>query len=175
MNTLETQRVRLEPLTAQHAEAMFQGLSNPRLYEFIAEEALKSIDELRRRYTRLESRRSPDGREAWLNWVLFSKPELRARGYVQATVHDTGASVAFVLFEDAWGQGFAREAVGLMLPHLRDAYGARTASATVDPRNRRSVRLLEALGFALAKMRTGAELVHGVLTDEAEYVLPIRA
>jgi ribosomal-protein-alanine N-acetyltransferase len=175
VNTLQTGRILLEPLAAYHAEMVFQGLTNPHLYEFIAEEPPRSVDDLRERFIRLESRRSPDGGEEWLNWVVFSKPVRNPRGYVQATISSTKANIAFVLFEDAWGQGLGREAVGITLTHLRDSYGVQTASATVDPRNRRSVRLLETLGFALVKTRTGAEWIHGILTDEAEYLLPLDA
>lgn len=171
MTALETGRMRLEPLRADDAGVMFEGLSNTRLYAFIEEEPPASVEALRARYQRLESRLSPGGDESWLNWVILTKPDLGARGYVQATVCGESASIAYVLFEDAWGQGLAKEAVQVMLVHLRDAWSVRTARATVDPRNLRSVRLLERLHFALAQTRRGQAPLRGVLAHEVDYVL----
>ena len=173
LKALETPRLRLDPQRAEHAEAMFDGLSRESLYEFLAEEPPASVGALRKRYARLESRRPPRGDGRWLNWVVLTKPELRASGYVQATVSGSTASIAYVLFEHVWGRGFAREAAEAMLGELRDTYSVLSATATVDPRNRRSIRLLEQLGFTLAGTRRGAEWVHGILADEARFIRPL--
>lgn len=177
MPELVTARLRLEPLDRHHADTLFEGLSQPALYAHLAEAPPASVDALRSRYERLARRRSPDGAEHWLNWALFCPAEGRHVGYVQATVPvGTGSpSIAYVLFANAWGRGFAREAVTAMLDHLRDAYGAREALATVDTRNARSIALLEALGFEQVTVRLGAEWIGGVLTDEGEYRLGLRA
>jgi L-amino acid N-acyltransferase YncA len=100
---------------------------------------------------------------------------LEQLGYVQATVPVGGreATIAYVLFVEAQGRGVAREAVGAMLEHLRAAYGVRSARATVDTRNARSMGLLEALGFTRVAVRVGAETMGEVLTDEAEYRLAL--
>ena len=66
---------------------------------------------LAERYARLESRRSPTGDEEWLNWIVLTKPEHRACGYVQASVVRPAAVIGYVLFEDAWSKSLAFEAV----------------------------------------------------------------
>lgn len=171
MSILESARIRLEPLRADHAEAMFAGLSNPRLYEFIAVDPPASLSVLREKYARLESGRSPSGDEHWLNWIVFDKPTLNARGYVQATVSGNTAAIAYVLFEDAWGQGLARESVAMTMSHVSDAYGVGRFVAMIDTCNHRSINLVEKLGFSLVKIHPAKELCHGVLTDDAEYML----
>jgi [ribosomal protein S5]-alanine N-acetyltransferase len=170
MRTLQTTRLWLEPLRAEHADAMFHGLSNERLYAYLSERPPQSVSTLRERYARLESRRSPAGDATWLNWIAITKSDGAVSGYIQATLTGSTASVAYVLFERAWGRGYAREAVEAMLAELRGAYAVRTATATVDPRNARSLRLLEQLGFALSETRTAAACVHGTLADESTYV-----
>jgi len=170
MEVLQTARLRLEPLARGHAEALFAPLADHALYAYIAEEPPPDLDALRARFVRWEARRSPDGREAWLNWAVRTQADARAIGYVQATVRDDGtADVAYVLGRAAWGQGYGREAVAAMLAHLTP--GVATFVATVDTRNRPSIALLEALGFTRVAVRAGAEWIHGVLTDEAEYRL----
>jgi len=170
---LVTRRLRLEPLEPHHAEALFAGLQNGSLYEYISDVPPVTVDTLRERYTRLSTRKSPEGTEHWLNWAIWSESEGRYLGYVQATVVvDSGAAtIAYVLFRDAWGVGYAREAVAAIIDHLIAAYRSPEVRANVDTRNLRSIALLEALGFDRVAVRKDAELIHGVLTDEAEYRL----
>jgi RimJ/RimL family protein N-acetyltransferase len=141
-------RLVLEPQQVQHAAAMYPLLAEPALYEFIEQAPPDSEGALRERFKRLEARRSPDGSQQWLNWVLRLQ-DGRLAGYVQATVFDDDgtANVAYVLGKDFWGQGLARHATALMLDLLAREHGVRRAFATVDARNQRSLRLLQALGF----------------------------
>lgn len=174
METLHTARLRLEPLVEAHAQALFVGLRHEALYEFISERMPESVETLAERYRRLESRVSPDGRESWLNWALRSLERDRYVGWVQATVHpDHSAHVAYVLFHDAWGHGYAREAVQALIVHLRDAWRATRVLATADVRNRRSIALLEALGFQRGAVRKPVEVSPGTLSDEVVYARPL--
>ena len=172
LKTLHTPRLRMEPLEESHAGALFEGLRHEALYEFISERAPESVEALRERYRRLATRESADGCQSWLNWALWSLPADRYVGFVQATVHrDHSADIAYVLFHDAWGHGYAREAVAALILHLREDWDARHVRASVDTRNRRSIALLESLGFRRGAVRAQAERIHGVLSDEVEYLL----
>ena len=62
-------RIRLEPLVLDHALEMFVVLSDPAIYEF-ENDPPRSLEWLRYRYSLLEKRTSPDGREKWLNWAV---------------------------------------------------------------------------------------------------------
>lgn len=166
-----TPRLRLEPLEEAHASALFAGLQHEALYRFISERAPESVEALRERYRRLSTRTSPDGREAWLNWAVWSLPSSGYVGYVQATVHpDRSAHIAYVLFREAWGHGYAREAAGGLIAHLRHEWRVRTARATVDLRNQRSIAVLETLGFSRGAIRRNAEEIRGAPSDEVEYL-----
>jgi RimJ/RimL family protein N-acetyltransferase len=109
-----------------------------------------SLEGLRERYARLESRISPDGEEIWLNWVI-RLPSSALIGYVQATLRPHGlAAIAYELHSDFWGQGLAHEAVQAMLGEVAQRYGVRHLLALLKRRNLRSRRLLDRLGFGLA-------------------------
>ena len=169
---MRTSRLRLEPLEERHAKRLFAGLQHEDLYRFISDRPPESVEALAERYRRLATRRSPDGREGWLNWAIVSTLTERDLGYVQATVHaDRSAHVAYVLFPEFWGQGYAREAVATAIEHLRDEWAVTAIRATVDTRNRRSIALLEALGFERGAVRAAAEVIHGEPSDEVEYTL----
>lgn len=149
MRQIDTQRLHMEPQVAAHAEEMFDVLADPAIYEY-ENQPPPSVDWLRERFTRLESRQSKDGREQWLNWVL----RLHGNGligYVQATVHADGrAGIAYELSSAFWGRGLALEAVRAMLEELIQQHRASSFSAVLKRSNQRSLRLLHRLGFEFA-------------------------
>ena len=149
MHVIETGSLTLEPQTVAHAEEMFVVLSDPAIYEY-ENEPPPSLEWLRARFTKLEARRSSDGREQWLNWVI-RLPTSELIGYVQATVRANGrAAIAYALSSRYWGRGLARQAVQAMVAELVEHYQARRLSAVLKRVNLRSLRLLERLGFSLA-------------------------
>jgi len=150
MRLLRTARFVLEPQVAAHADAMFELLSDPAIYEY-ENAPPQSREWLRERYRKLESRRSGDGHEGWLNWVI-RLPAGELAGYVQATLHADGrASIAYELGSRFWGQGIASEAVQAMLAELAATYGVRRVTAVFKRSNVRSQRLLARLRFAPAE------------------------
>ena len=147
MDALSTTELLLEPLVAAHAEAMFEVLVEPELYRHLDYPPPPSVEHLRGLYTRLESRRSPDGSQHWLNWVV-RRPGQSPMGYVQATIDpDRTAWLGFVFSSRHWGRGYALQASQAVLEHLASVFGVARACATVEAENQRSVRLLERLGL----------------------------
>jgi RimJ/RimL family protein N-acetyltransferase len=149
MRVIETARLTLEPQLAAHAAEMFTVLGDPAIYEY-ENEPPPSVEWLSARFARLESRRSADGREQWLNWVI-RLPGSGLIGYVQATVHANGhAAIAYELASAWWGRGLASEAVRAVIGELAQRHGARSLGAVLKRDNQRSLRLLQRLGFTLA-------------------------
>ena len=58
------------------------------------------------------------------------------------------AAIGFALGRASWGQGFAREAVQALVDFAFTELELRRLAADADPRNLRSLHLLESLGFA---------------------------
>ncbi len=149
MRAIDAGGLTLEPQTVAHAKEMFVVLSDPALYEY-ENRPPPSLEWLRQRFTKLESRYSSDGREQWLNWVI-RLPTSQLVGYVQATVHADGrAAIAYELSSGYWGRGLARKAVQAMLSELAENYCVQRITAVLKSENRRSRRLLERLGFSPA-------------------------
>ena len=146
----------LEPLETRHADEMFEVLCDPAIYEY-ENAPPASANSLRERYQRLEARRSPDGRELWLNWVvrLADGPLI---GYVQATVFAGGhAYVAYEFGSRWWGRGLAGQAVTAMIGELQGPYHVRSLAAVLKAANGRSLRLLQRLSFLPAPTATDLE------------------
>ena len=149
MKTLVADNCILEPLTKAHAKDMFNVLSDTAIYEF--ENAPPRSEEwLSARYEKLETRKSSDGKQNWLNWVVRLNTKELA-GYVQAMVLESGLSyVAYELSSKHWRKGLGREAVSAVLDELASSYRVDTAVAVLKAKNYRSHGLLVNLGFTQA-------------------------
>ena len=171
--TLNAPGLVLEPLTAAHAGELFSRLQDPALYTYIPQDP-PTLESLSVRYARLESRRSPDGHELWLNWVARRGDD--AVGTVQATCRPDGvAAIAYDIFVPFQRRGLATKAVTAMLDHVRAAAGITTAKALVDTRNTASIRLLERLGFSRMRLIENADHFKGARSDEYEYARELKA
>lgn len=156
MRTIDAGIVTLEPQTEAHADEMFAVLSDPAIYLF-ENRPPPSVVWLRERFRKLETRRSPDGRELWLNWIVRVPPATPI-GYVQATVRaDASAALAFEFASAHWGRGLARAATRAMMRELAERYGVTRFDALAKQANLRSVHLLERLGFVPASAAALAE------------------
>lgn len=171
MDTLNTDRLALEPLVARHAGELFEVLSDPDLYQYLDYGPPASVEYLRDVYEGLESRVSPDGSQLWLNWAVRPQGE-GSVGFVQATVVGADAWVAYVIARGAWGRGYATEAVRAVIDHLRSACGVTRFLATTEAENGRSIRLLERLGFRAATEAEAGE--HELSPQERLFVLVAR-
>jgi RimJ/RimL family protein N-acetyltransferase len=170
---LETERLRLEPLSRAHAAELFPVLADPRLYRFIPRDPPPSLASLEDRFQRLETRASPRGDEDWLNWVVRAKQDEQCIGRVEVTLRhaDRSAYLAYELGTASWGQGLATEACRRVLATLWSDYGVSMVVAEVDTRNAASIRLLERLGFARGALRTNADFFKGESSDELTFTL----
>jgi RimJ/RimL family protein N-acetyltransferase len=159
----------LTPLVVADAERSFASFSDPALYFFVPSDPPHSVEVLAERFARLEKRRSPDGAEQWLNWLIHETDGATATqmGLVEATIlPDRSALIGYFTFKPYWGQGIACAAVGAAIDHLYTDYGIRLFRADVDTRNAGSLRVLEKLGFRIAEFVPQADFFKGARSDE---------
>jgi ribosomal-protein-alanine N-acetyltransferase len=173
MPELVTERLRLRPLVAGDAKRVFAPLSDMRLYEFLEGLPPANVAELEARFRRWETRRSPDGRETWLNWIAERARDGLPVGWFQATVFPCPighpgpiAEIAYVVFVDHQRRGFGCEGGKAVLRHLFANLDCRTVTVRTDARNEASLRLAERLGFARGTRAGDAALQIGQARDE---------
>ncbi|HEY2317484.1 MAG TPA: GNAT family N-acetyltransferase [Solirubrobacteraceae bacterium] len=166
---LETLRLTLEPLRADHAEEMVSVLADERLYAFTGD-GPPGLAELRERYRRQAAGRSPDGVDRWLNWIVRRAKDGVAVGFVQATLNGDPPSPAPVTAVLAWttgapfqGHGYAREAAAAVVASLRAAGVARCV-AYIHPENVPSMGVARALGMAPTEESVDGEVVWECIT-----------
>lgn len=158
---LETPRLGLEPLRVQHAEEMVPVLADERLYAFTGGTP-PALGELRERYARQATGRSPDGVERWLNWIVRRSEDGLAVGFVQAAIADdpppTTAVLAWVLGVPFHGRGYAREAAAAVVAWLLAVDVGRLV-AYIHPEHSASMGVARALGLVPTDARVNGEVV----------------
>lgn len=137
-----TSRLRMLPLQVEHSEEMAAVLADPELYRFTGGEP-PTVDELASRYKRQLAGPGEAG-TSWLNWVISSADGLV--GYLQSTVTDGEAEVAWVIGAPHQGKGYAKEAALGLADWLR-SQGIRRLVAHIHPDHAASAAVAAALGL----------------------------
>jgi RimJ/RimL family protein N-acetyltransferase len=159
-DVIETARLSLEPLRADHAAEMAPLLDDDALHRYIGgRPATRS--ELRDRYRRQSAGRSPDGQEGWLNWVVRHRASGTAVGIVQATLRRDGerftAELGWVIASRYQRRGCAGEAAIGMAAWLGHQ-GVQRLVAHVHPKHQASIRVAERLGLAPTEVVVDGEV-----------------
>ena len=81
------------------------------------------------------------------------------------------AAIGYTLAPNVQGRGYATEAAGALVDLLLDELGVHRVTATLDPANVASARVLERLGFRYEGRSIGAAPVRGSWEDDDRYAL----
>jgi N-acetyltransferase len=143
---LEGSIVRLEPLRADHAQALLRASRDERIWEWMDREAGRSEDAFRRWFeARLE------GSEAGAEWGFATVSAeggeaLGSSSYLAPRPQHDGVEIGWTWLKPAvWRTGANREQKLLMLGFAFDELGAMRVEFKTDARNERSRAALAAL------------------------------
>jgi RimJ/RimL family protein N-acetyltransferase len=137
----------LRPLVEDDADALFE------LREWFN---ASDIEALRVRLRAWESRRSPDGFEQWLNWLVLDEDD-EPTGWVQATIRADVALVAYAVLPARRGEGIATEVVVAVTSWLHEQHPVVEAHIADD--NPASQAVAHRAGFVRTGRRRGGEAV----------------
>ncbi len=142
--SISTQRLNLSPLEIHDAAEMVGVLADPNLYEVIGGSP-PSLPELESRY-RSQIRGSGRPGEEWLNWIIRLRDSDTAVGYVQATILEGDAEMAWVVGSSWQRAGIASEA-GRAVAVWLEEQGVAALSAHIQPDHLGSERVATNVGF----------------------------
>lgn len=140
---IETERLRLRPLSVEDAEALHPTYADAELMTYWSGAPHRSLEETRAELARV----TPD----WRRWAITLKDgDGAAIGTLGAGEKRQGnvSEIGYMLARRHWGGGLAREAVTALIDRIF-AEGQRRVFADTDPDNAASRALLERLGFTL--------------------------
>ena len=140
------------------AETLYPILFDPALYTFTGGSPPASQASLAEIYARRESRRSPDGDELWLNWLIQEREPGAAIGYAQATISTQQTLIAWVIGVPWQRRGYASEAAQGLVAWL-DILGVPQIRACVHPGHTASQKVAYRAGLRLASQSIDGEEV----------------
>jgi RimJ/RimL family protein N-acetyltransferase len=168
---LSTSRLTLDPITIEHAEPLHELLGDRELYHFMPFKEL-SFEERKNLCERWSIGRSPNGDEIWLNWIAKETNSGQAIGHFQAGISaERIATIAYVVATKFQRQGFALEALTVILIHLREVMQVREVKAWSDTRNIASHSLADKLGLRKIETIKDADFFNGATSNEYVFSL----
>ncbi len=145
--SIQGPRVRLRWLSPADTSDVFAIFSDPEVAKYWSSLPMEAESEAA---NLIESVHRKFAEHSLYQWGLVTLAEDRVIGTVTLASLDLSnrrAEVGFALARAAWGRGYMREAVRVALGFAFDTLELLRIEADVDPRNARSLALLEDLGF----------------------------
>lgn len=164
LTVLETERLRLEPLTEADVADIFPLMGDPEVMAFLD---LPETDEpdLVAELVRAQVNAMSQGKAVY--WTIRTLDEGLFVGCCELSEIDRWhkrAEVGFMLGRGAWGQGYGLEAMQAVVAYAASS-GLRRLVATTHLGNRRSETILEKLGFKEEGLLRGHVLRDGERRD----------
>jgi RimJ/RimL family protein N-acetyltransferase len=173
--TIEGRRVRLRATRDADADGLYAVFSDAETMRYWSSTPVRDIEQVRERIRLV---RDWFAAREGLQWAIALHGDDRCIGTAtlfNISILNQRAEFGCSLARMLWGQGLAREAVGLMLRFGFDTLGLERIEADIDPRNGQSIGLAERLGFQRegllrARWRVGGEVqdsaIYGLLREE---------
>lgn len=168
---LRTERLRLRPLRAADAPALFSIFSDPQVMRYGSTLPWASLQAAERMIAQDETA-MPAGEHLRLGLERTADAALIGTCTLFA-LHAASrrAEVGYALAAAAWHQGFAQEAVCALLDHGFGPMGLNRVEADIHPDNAASARLLQRLGFEPEGRLRERWIVGDEVSDSALYGL----
>lgn len=152
MQTLETERLLLRPLTNNDAEFILELLNDPAFIQNIGDRKVRSLDGAKAYITNgAVASYTKNGFGLYLVSLKETGESMGICGLIKReTLGDVDIGYAFL--PRFWSKGYAVEAALVMKQFARDTVGLKRIVAITDPNNSGSIRVLEKIGMKFEKM-----------------------
>ena len=147
IEALETERLRLQPVSAAHLDDLMAVSGDPEVTHFLPYATWAGRADAEAWLARVQTLEAGGSAR---QLVILSRADGRAIGTLLLFRHDAGSrriELGYVLGRAHWHQGLMHEAAAAACAHAFGPLGLRRIEAEADPDNLASCRLLERLGF----------------------------
>jgi len=166
---LLTERLQLRPVQESDAAALFTYRSDPEVNRLLTrfpdseDEVLAFIQEASREF---------DQEDTWFQLVVARRADKQVVG--DLGLHFMGpfnqqVELGYTFAKAEQGKGYAREAIAAVLNLLFLVLQKHRVTASIDPRNEPSIRLVEHLGFRREAYHRESFYVQGEWLDDLVY------
>src|SRR5579885_3699421 len=160
---LRTERLILRPLAREDAGAMYDALCDAQVmayWDWPGAQSLEDAEGFVGAHCDEVARGSAHFRSICRDGAVIGTCDLR-----EVDDHRKRAEVGFMLIRRHWRQGYAREAMGAVIPYAFEVLGLARLSARIHAGNAGSARLLTGLGFRREGRLSGFVLRAGKRRD----------
>ncbi len=166
MKRLETERLRLDPVTCDNAETLWKVMQSAHLRDY-QDVPYYTLAELRDRI--LSRPRNFDGRtNGRFEWLLHLRASGAAIGWISLRVGEGGPGIAelgYTLLTEGRGQGFATEGVRAVIAEAFTVTNLAVIEAACVVANLPSRSVLERLAFEEMRIQRNGAVVRGRAVD----------
>ena len=147
IDPIETERLRLRPLTGGDATFIFELVNDPSFIRNIGDRKVRTLDDAKRYIAGgpLASY-AKNGFGLYLVELKESGEPIGMCGLIRRNTFKD-VDIGYAYLPRYWSKGYAFEAAQAMKDYARDVVGLKRMVAVVDPQNTGSIRLLEKLGM----------------------------
>ena len=152
MNTLETERLSLQHLTAGDAEFLIELLNDPSFIRNIGDRGVRTVQDAHA-YVQNGPAASYAKNGFGLDLVILKDTgePIGLCGIIKRPTLDD-VDIGYAFLPRHWSKGYAVEAASAVKQYAQDIIGLKRLVAIVDPLNLGSIRVLEKIGFTFEKM-----------------------
>ncbi len=163
--------VQLEPLGAEHEEALWTASSDARAWQWLSSMQPQTREELRAWVAEARGAASQDREIPFVTRRVADGAVIGSTRFLALRREHRSVEIGWTwLHPDAWGTGANVEAKLLMLAHAFDTWGCRRVELKTDAGNERARGALEALGATFEGVHRQHMLVReGENRDSAWY------
>lgn len=144
---LQTDRLVLRELTENDAQALLDCFSNPDVLRHYGQKPLTSLAQVKQIIRNFANNFEEKRGIKWGIEVLGQEGIIGTIGFQEWSVEHKKADISYALFPNSWGQGYAKEAVSIVISHGFQNMDLVRIGAIVFTENDASNKLLEKLGF----------------------------
>ena len=152
MNTLETERLSLQHLTAGDAEFLIELLNDPSFIRNIGDRGVRTVQDAHA-YVQNGPAASYAKNGFGLDLVILKDTgePIGICGLIKRPTLDD-VDIGYAYLPRYWSKGYAVEAASAVKQYAQAVIGLKRLVAIVDPLNLGSIRVLEKIGFTFEKM-----------------------
>ena len=169
--TLHATRIHLRALRADDVTALYGVFGDPQVMRYWSRPAFVDQDEVVAYLARIQAGFVAQRLYQWGIADARTDAVIGTTTLYDLDPDNRRCGIGYALRYDRWGQGLAREAMETLLAFCFSILPLRRLEADVDPRNLRSCKLLERLGFRPEGLLRERWEVAGEITDSAIYGL----
>lgn len=144
---IDAERVTLRWITDEDVDSLYSIFSDSEVMRYWSSPPLENREEAA---TLLDRIHQNFHERTYFQWGIARRTDNRVIGTTtlfHLDLSNRRAEIGYALGRDHWGQGYIQEALNALFAFAFDELDLHRLEADVDPRNARSIRTLERLGF----------------------------